>query len=179
MSRYFVSITLTADFQERIDQILPENRHWKKTDRRQLHLTLRYIGEADTALLKEMEDKLAKIDTPEFTLRLKEIGFFPRTGSVRVIWLGAEKSSPLIKLQGAVDRVVTDASHRESEHSFTPHVTLARVKGRMKKEKVIRMLPEIDESFACEVQSFQLMESRQGKNGVEHLKVKNYQLKPT
>lgn len=177
MSRYFVSITLPADLQKRIDQILPENRYWKKTDRRQLHLTLRYIGEANAALLKVLEDKLAMIVIPEFNLRLKEIGFFPRKGAVRIIWLSVEKSSPLMKLQGAVDKMVSEVTNRESEHSYTPHVTLARVKKRIKENKITHMLPEIDENFACEVQSFQLMESRQSKTGVEHLPVRTYQLK--
>ncbi|MFO7799405.1 MAG: RNA 2',3'-cyclic phosphodiesterase [Rhodohalobacter sp.] len=177
MSRYFISITLPEDLQYRIDQILPEDRYWKKTDRRQLHLTLRYIGEANDVLLKELEDKLAMIDIPEFNLRLKEIGFFPRKGTVRVIWLGVEKSLSLIKLQGAVDKAVTEVMHRESEYSFTPHVTLARVKGRIREDEIIRMLPEFEESFTCEVQSFQLMESKQGRDGVEHVPARSYQLK--
>ncbi|MDZ7758493.1 RNA 2',3'-cyclic phosphodiesterase [Rhodohalobacter sp.] len=178
MSRYFVSISLPADLQKSMDQILPESRYWRKTDPRQLHLTLRYIGDADAGVLKELEDKLAKFDIPEFTLRLRDIGFFPKRGTVRVIWLGAEISSTLIELHDFVDKAVSEVTNSESEHSFTPHVTLARVKGRVKKEKLLTVIPEIDDSFECRIQSFQLMESRQGKGGVEHLPVRTYQLNP-
>jgi len=177
MSRYFISITPPAGLQKRLDQILPESRYWRKTDRRQLHLTLRYIGDMEAALLNRVEDKLAKINIPEFTLRLREVGFFPHKGTIRVIWIGADKSPRLMELHGLVDKAVSEVMNRESEHSFTPHVTLARVKGRIKKDEVIRVLPEIDEPFVCKVQSFQLMESRQGKAGVEHLPVRTYQLK--
>lgn len=177
MSRYFISITLPADLQKRVDQILPEKRNWEKADRSRLHLTLRFIGDANAALLNEMEEKLAKIAIPEFTLRLKEIGYFPRKGKIRVIWLGADKTPPLMELQDRADKAVTEVMNRESEYSFTPHVTLARVKGRIDKSEVALMLPEIDERYSCEVQSFQLMESKQSKTGVEHLPVKSYPLK--
>jgi len=177
MSRYFISITLPADLQKRVDQMLPENRNWKKADRGQLHLTLRFIGSADAASLKEIEDKLAEINIPEFTLRLKEIGYFPRKGKIRVIWLGADKTPPLMELQDRADKVVTEVMNRESEYSFTPHVTLARVKGRIKKSEVAHMFPEIDERYTCEVQSFQLMQSKQSKTGVEHFPVRTFPLK--
>jgi len=177
MSRYFVSISLPADLQNSMDEILPESRYWRKTDPRQLHLTLRYIGDADAGVLIELEDKLAKIDIPEFTLRLRDIGFFPKRGAVRVIWLGVEKSSTLIELHDFVDEAVSEVTNNESDHLFTPHVTLARVKGRVKKEKLLIAIPEIDDVIMCRIQSFQLMESRQGKGGVEHSPIRIYQLK--
>ena len=177
MSKYFVSITLPKELQESLGQILPESRSWRKTVRRQLHLTLRYIGYADAAKVKEVDEKLASMDVPEFTLKLKEIGFFPEKGGVRIIWIGADKSSTLIELQGIVDKIVSEATGSKSEHSFTPHVTLARAKGAVDKEAVRSVISEIDEVFAFRVKSFQLMESRHAKGGTEHVTVKNYQLK--
>ena len=177
MSRYFVSITLPADIQKQMDEILPESRLWRKTDRKQLHLTLRYIGDADDATVKEIERRLSKIDIPEFKLRLKEIGFFPEKGRIRVIWIGVEKSSTLMELQSLADKAVSDVLKIESEYSFTPHITLARTKRKVKKEEVLSVMTEFDTDLECEVNSFQLMESRQGREGVEHLPVKHYQLK--
>lgn len=179
MSRYFVSITLPGHLQKQVDEILPESRYWRKTDRSQLHLTLRFIGDLDDAGVKDIQDKLAKINIPEFTLRLNGIGFFPRNGIVRVIWIGAEKSSTLAQLQNLVDKTVSDVLNSESEHSFTPHITLARTKWRLKKEELLKLMPDSEKEYEFRVHSFQLMESRQGKNGAEHLQVKNYQLKPT
>lgn len=178
MSRYFVSITLPDNIQKSLDLLLPENRVWKKTNQNQLHLTLRYIGDADTAVVNRIGDKLRRITIPEFKVRLKGVGFFPEIGRVRVIWIGAEKSSPLMELQGLVDSAVAKVINSESEHTFTPHVTLVRIKGGVNREKVLSLIPEIKETFECQVKSFQLMESRQGRDGVEHLTVKSYQLKP-
>jgi 2'-5' RNA ligase len=177
MSRYFISITLPSDLQKRVNQILPENRNWKKTDQGQLHLTLRFIGSADAASLTEIEEKLSRINIPEFTLRLNEIGYFPRKGKIRVIWLGAEKSPLLMDLQNRADKAVTEVLNKMNEYSFTPHVTLARMKDRIKKSEVAHLLPEIEESYACKVQTYQLMESRQSKAGVEHLPVRTFPLK--
>ena len=177
MSRYFVSITLPSDIQKQLDEIVPENRVWRKSKCSHLHITLRYIGDTDAAAIEQIESKLAKIEIPEFTLRLREIGFFPEQGKVRVIWFGAEKSSTLMALQSLADMHVSEIIKSESEHSFTPHVTLARVKSGVKREIAQSLIPEIDKVIECRIKSFQLMESRQGIDGLEHIPLANYQLK--
>ncbi|PKD43151.1 RNA 2',3'-cyclic phosphodiesterase [Rhodohalobacter barkolensis] len=178
MSRYFISITLPQAIQESVDQILPDEPQWRKVKREQLHLTLRFIGEAESSRIDQIQESLKEIDLPAFNLKLKGVGFFPDDGPVRVIWLGIENKSALMDLQQKVDEIVSDVMNSDREHSFVPHVTLARIKkGFLKSEKLLDSIPEENEQFEFKVRSFQLMESKKGSRGVDHHIVENYELK--
>lgn len=178
MSRYFISITLPQAIQESVDQILPDDQRWRKVKREQLHLTLRFIGEAESSRIDQLQEKLKGIDLPAFNLKLKGVGFFPDDRPVRVIWLGIENTSALMDLQQKVDEIVSDVMNSDREHSFVPHVTLARTKkGFLKTEELLDFIPEANEQFEFNVQSFQLMESKKGSRGMEHHIVENFELK--
>jgi RNA 2',3'-cyclic 3'-phosphodiesterase len=102
---------------------------WQK--REQMHLTLRFIGEADGAMTAAIDDALATVTAPAFTLRLKGTGSFG--GRLpRDLWAGVEPSAPLEhlnrKIESALQRLGLEAERRK----FTPHVTLARLKGTPK-----------------------------------------------
>lgn len=178
MSRYFISITLPQAIQESVDQILPDDQRWRKVKREQLHITLRFIGEAEPSRIDQIREKLKGIDLPAFNLKLQGVGFFPDDGPVRVIWLGIEKKSALMDLQQKVDEIVSDIMNSDREYSFVPHVTLARTKqGFLKSEELLDSISEANEPFEFKVQSFQLMESKKGPSGVEHHIVENSELK--
>jgi RNA 2',3'-cyclic 3'-phosphodiesterase len=178
MSRYFISITLPQAIQKSVDQILPDDQRWRKVKREQLHLTLRFIGEAESSRIDKIQESLKEMDLPAFNLKLKGVGFFPDDGTVRVIWQGVEINSALMDFQQKVDEIVTDVMNSDREHSFLPHVTLARTKKRfLKSENLLDSIPEANEPFVFNVQSFQLMESKKGSRGVDHHIVENYELK--
>lgn len=95
--------------------------------REQLHLTLRFIGEVDGAEAIAIDDALAAITAPGFTLELKGVGSF---GSKypRDLWAGVAANEALLhlnrKIESALQRIGLPAEPRK----FTPHVTLARLK---------------------------------------------------
>lgn len=99
---------------------------WQK--REQLHLTLRFIGEVDGRDAAAIDDALATIAAPAFTLELKGVGSFGGKNP-RDLWAGAQPSEPLVhlhrKIESALQRIGLEADGRK----FTPHVTLARLKG--------------------------------------------------
>jgi RNA 2',3'-cyclic 3'-phosphodiesterase len=102
---------------------------WQK--REQLHLTLRFIGEVDGAMTAAIDEALTTVAAPAFTLRLKGTGSFG--GRLpRDLWAGVEPSAPLEhlnrKIESALQRIGLEAERRK----FTPHVTLARLKGTPK-----------------------------------------------
>jgi len=99
---------------------------WQR--REQLHLTLRFIGEADGAMTAAIDDALARVAAPAFPLRLKGVGSFGGR-TPRDLWAGVEEAAPLEhlnrKIESALQRIGLEAERRK----FTPHVTLARLKG--------------------------------------------------
>lgn len=96
--------------------------------REQLHLTLRFIGEADGRDAIAIDDALATISDPVFSIELKGVGSF---GGKRPhsLWAGVAASEALLhlqrKIESALQRIGLDADRRK----YTPHVSLAKLKG--------------------------------------------------
>ncbi|GAA0558917.1 RNA 2',3'-cyclic phosphodiesterase [Rhizomicrobium electricum] len=98
---------------------------WQK--REQLHLTLRFIGEVDGAQATAIDDALATIAVPSFTLELKGVGSFG--GKIpRDLWAGAAPSEPLVHLNRKIESALQRIGLEPEARKFTPHVTLARLK---------------------------------------------------
>jgi 2'-5' RNA ligase len=99
---------------------------WQK--REQLHLTLRFIGEMDGRDAASIDDALATISAPAFTLELKGVGSFG--GKIpRDLWAGVRASEPLMHLQRKIESALQRIGLEPDGRKFTPHVTLARLKG--------------------------------------------------
>jgi 2'-5' RNA ligase len=94
----------------------------------QLHLTLRFIGDADEGLFATIRDGLGGIRAPSFPIALKGVGCFPSPRRPRVVWVGTEAGDPLFHLQREVERIVSEAGVAPDEKRFSPHITLARLR---------------------------------------------------
>jgi 2'-5' RNA ligase len=99
---------------------------WQR--REQLHLTLRFIGEVDGRDAASIDDALATISAPAFTMELKGVGSFG--GRVpRDLWAGVRASEPLVHLHRKIESALQRIGLEPDGRKFTPHVTLARLKG--------------------------------------------------
>ena len=96
--------------------------------REQLHLTLRFIGEVDGRGAAAIDDALASIRAPRFTLQLKGVGEFGGKNP-RALWAGVRDESPVLHLQRKIESAVQRAGIQPEERKFSPHVTLARLRG--------------------------------------------------
>jgi len=86
--------------------------------REQLHLTLRFIGEADGRTMA----------APGFTLELKGVGSFGGKAP-RDLWAGVEPNEALAHLRRKIESALQRIGLEPDGRKFTPHVTLARLKG--------------------------------------------------
>ncbi|HEX3808801.1 MAG TPA: RNA 2',3'-cyclic phosphodiesterase [Rhizomicrobium sp.] len=96
--------------------------------REQLHLTLRFIGEVDGRDAANIDDVLSTIEAPPFTLALKGVGEFGGKNP-RALWAGVSDPEPIIHLQKKIERALQRLGLAPEERKFTPHVTLARLRG--------------------------------------------------
>ena len=95
--------------------------------RDQLHLTLRFIGEVDGAQARDIDDALAGISAPAFTLALHGVGTFGHRDP-KQLWAGVRPSEPLLHLQKKIETALQRIGLAADPRKFTPHVTLARLK---------------------------------------------------
>src|SRR5690242_7489569 len=98
MIRLFVAIALpdsVADGLVMLQGGIPGAR-W--STREQLHLTLRFIGEVDGRDAAAIDDALAAIRSPRFSLELKGVGEFGGRNP-RALWAGVRDEGPVVHLQ--------------------------------------------------------------------------------
>jgi 2'-5' RNA ligase len=96
--------------------------------REQLHLTLRFIGEVDGRDAAAIDDALAAITAPRFTMTLKGVDEFGGKNP-RALWAGVEPNEALIHLQRKIETALQRIGLEVETRKFTPHVTLARLRG--------------------------------------------------
>jgi len=96
--------------------------------REQLHLTLRFIGEVDGLQAIAIDDALASVSAPSFTMQLKGVGAFGGKRP-RDLWAGASAGDALPHLQRKIESALQRIGLEPDGRKFTPHVTLARLKG--------------------------------------------------
>ncbi|MBF0360481.1 MAG: RNA 2',3'-cyclic phosphodiesterase [Oligoflexia bacterium] len=127
MIRLFVAIDFPEEIKEQLLQIrigLPGAR-W--SEREQMHLTLRFLGELDGANFKEVANLLSEIDFKKFTISLSGVGTFESRGMIKVIWVGVKRSDELISLQKKIERKLVQFGLEGETRKYIPHLTLARI----------------------------------------------------
>jgi len=177
MYRLFVAIDLPEEVKRGMAGIsgnLPGAR-WVPGN--QLHLTLRFIGEADEALFQAIETALAGVRGASFSLALKGVGHFPPGKHPRVLWVGMEESGPLLELQHVVESALAAAGIAPEERRFSPHITLARLK-----ETPAAAVAGVEERFGAfrtepfPVREFHLYSSTLAREGAIHKREASYPL---
>jgi len=95
----------------------------------QLHLTLRFIGEVDGGLGREIREALQAVAGSAFDLRVKGFGFFPPRKQPRVLWAGVEPADEVTALRNRIERALVGLGVAPEMRKFSPHITLARLDG--------------------------------------------------
>jgi 2'-5' RNA ligase len=98
---------------------------WQDDD--QLHLTLRFIGEADRHAAADIAAALAEVRHPAIAARLGGFGHFAARGRPNALWIGVEPAAALTTLHHKVDHALAAAGVVRDSRAFVPHITLARL----------------------------------------------------
>ncbi len=163
---------------------------WKWTTRQNLHFTLKFLGELPKDRLNElsMALKTAATQSHPFSLRLGNVGFFPKRGTPRIIWLGVERGGQeLIQLANLLESNCLERGFGKSDKPFQPHVTIARAKRedypggnlslsfRSSGMPVEAPLPKLGFETAMPVCGFSLIESNLYPRGAVYQSVEDFQ----
>ena len=97
-----------------------------------LHVTLRFLGGVDPALLAPLaaraRGELAGLRP--FRVRLAAAALFPTSRRPRVVALDVAPEAPLAELAGALERAAVAQGFAPEERPFRAHLTLGRVRER-------------------------------------------------
>jgi len=97
------------------------------TDPENYHLTLRFIGDIDDALARDIAGLLGRVRRAPFELRLDGLASFGGR-KPRAVVAAATPVAPLIELQAEHERLLQRLGLEPEGRKFTPHVTLARLR---------------------------------------------------
>ncbi len=128
MYRLFVAIDLPEEIKKMVAALREDLPGARWVPLEQLHLTLRFIGEADEPLFQLIKNALGTIKVRPFRMALKGIGHFPPGRHPRVLWVGMEENEPLLQLQRNVELALIDTGLAPEARHFSPHMTIARLK---------------------------------------------------
>ncbi|MRR34035.1 RNA 2',3'-cyclic phosphodiesterase [bacterium] len=126
--RLFTAVDLPEEVKGSVCRICSGIPGVKWIDASQLHLTLRFIGDADTSLFERIREGLAGVRVQPFELSLRGVGRFPPKRDPRVLWVGVEMNELLVQLQHLVEQTLVTCGLVPEERHFSPHITLARLK---------------------------------------------------
>lgn len=128
MIRLFVGLALPDALRERLTVLAGGVPNARWVESRNLHVTLRFVGEVDEAVAQEVHDRLSAVRAPAFDLLLEGLGTFQSGRRPNALWAGVRRRPELVHLRDKVESAVVRAGLPPEPRRFLPHVTLARLK---------------------------------------------------
>ena len=179
MVRCFIAIDLPEDIKARIfheAETLKDKRlfNGKITEKENLHLTLRFLGEVPEEKLDEIFWKLSEINFKKFNCSIGKTGFFENEKRIKVIWIELI-SEDLQKLEKIISGMLPEFP--ETQGKFSPHITLARVESIRDRKGLIENVKRIHiKNSEFEVKEFLLMKSELRRGGNVYKKIGKIEL---
>lgn len=113
-----------------------------------VHLTLKFLGDVSSASL----DLIKQMLTAEagqhscFEMQVEGIGSFPNSRRPRVIWVGLHAPAALESLQRGIESASARLGYTPEEKSFSPHLTIGRVKQNLSAPEIQRIRAALEET---------------------------------
>jgi len=130
--RVFIAIELEEEVKEKLTGIQSKVKATAEkgrfTSASNFHLTLYFIGEADSERIVEIKkaiDKCAEHSMP-FKLRLSKLGSFNKRNKL-IIWAGVDGDiNELKEVNRQISAELNEEEHSAENGKYTPHITLGR-----------------------------------------------------
>ena len=147
-----------------------------------LHLTLKFLGSVDSALVDKislaLEPEIKRF--PPFRFSIQNIGVFPNPRRPQVLWVGMKLGvKEMQELQSLVDRALRPLGFSPEQRAFHPHLTLARIRSLRGVEAMMDVIDshknaDVGES---ELKEVTLYESHLDPAGAEHKVLRRWAMK--
>jgi 2'-5' RNA ligase len=194
--RVFVALDIDDAIRERMRRFLDAVREfapdlrWVRPE--SLHLTLKFIGERPAEAVEKIKQSVSSVAADAMEISFRGYGFFPTPTAARVFWVGVEAGPQLAALAKAIDDATAAAGVPREDHSFSPHLTLARgsrgsgAPGWRQQDGPNRRFQRLQEKLAAlpapqfgtmTAREFCLYESHLGREGASYAKIAHFPLR--
>jgi 2'-5' RNA ligase len=178
MPRLFTGLEIPSEIGDRLALLRGGMPGARWIDRENYHLTLRFIGDIDMDIANDIADELSRVRRAGFALRLDGLGAFG-TRKPHALVARVAASSPLAELQAEHERILQRIGLPAEQRKFTPHVTLARLRGPSERD-IAEYLSLRGGFFAgpFPVDRFVLFSARNATGGGPYVVEEEYPLSP-
>ena len=178
MPRLFSALPVPEDVTDDLLSLIGEldGANWIDAD--DYHITLGFFGDIDNLLADEIVSELDRIDCPPVTVEIIGLGSFTRRGLPQIIFADVRLSDELATLRSRHERVLRRYGFELDKHDFHPHVTLARLNGRVPASVCAQWLADRG-AFRCApfvAHSFVLYSAQESVGGGPYLREEEFRL---
>lgn len=181
--RAFLAVDLDESLKEKVLEVQEKLKEAdaivKFVEKENLHFTCKFFGEISQKkadkIVKIIEEKIRKFES--FKIKIKGSGVFPHFGYIRVIWLGLEDAEYFSGILKELDEEFVNLGFKK-ERSYTPHLTIGRVKGSKNKEELVSKIKELEEIEVgpMEISKISLKKSELTPKGPIYTNIKEFEL---
>ncbi len=188
--RAFIAIELPQELRQGLEQLQARLKTAnqpavKWVNPNGIHLTLKFLGNIAAARTGEITQAMqqASQGISPFPLKVGGLGVFPNLKRVQVIWVGISgEIDKLSKLQQGIESALKPLGFIPESRSFTPHLTLARLRGRASDEAQQRLgqliaSTRLEPTYTIEVDAINLMRSQLTREGAIYTQISSVGLK--
>jgi 2'-5' RNA ligase len=147
----------------------------------QIHMTIKFLGDTEEDKVDDIVEKvnftLKEFDS--FKIDIKGTGAFPHLGYMKVVWMGTEEETGTLKdIAHRVEEELVPLGFEREDREFSPHITVARVKGGKNKEQLRNTIENYDGIHfkSMKVNKLSLKKSILKKSGAEYTTLKEMYL---
>lgn len=182
--RCFIAVDLPEQVKDILAEIRQRFKAWpakvKWVERRNLHLTLKFLGDVTDPQISSIKAALARICSGrrKFEVFARGFGAFPTVRSPKVIWAGVhDPAGELKQFWSAIEDDAGKLGFPAEARPFSPHLTLGRVKDLRPAPGFIDILRELKPVDAViPVTEVRLMQSLLSGHGPAYSSLGNFML---
>jgi RNA 2',3'-cyclic 3'-phosphodiesterase len=181
--RAFLAVDLDESLKEKVLEVQEKLKEAdaivKFVEKENLHFTCKFFGEISQKkadkIVEIIEEKIRKFES--FKIKIKGSGVFPHFGYIRVIWLGLEDAEYFSGILKELDEEFVNLGFKK-ERSYTPHLTIGRVKGSKNKEELVSKIKKLEEIEvgSMEISKISLKKSELTPKGPIYTNIKEFEL---
>ncbi len=149
--RVFLSVDIDDDvllsrIQSLQSQLDSQSAKMKLVERENIHFTWRFFGDTPVESVNAIRSEMSHIEIAPFDIVIGGIGAFPSIRRPRVIWVGVEQNTELVRdLKNQTDSLLAKLGYKIEKKKFIPHATIARVRAVSNRDGIFENLQSLSD----------------------------------
>lgn len=155
--RTFIAIELPKDIRGSLGKLQEQLKEseadvkWVIPDN--IHLTLKFLGETGDERLERIKKAIEEVarENHPYKISIHSLGAFPKINYLRVIWVGTEDGGAETKIIAkTLEEKIMKIGIPKEGRPFSSHITIGRTRSTQNRERLIKKLKNLQESFGKE-----------------------------